>query len=130
MSFAQAGDRRLLSVEYGGGATSVMEIVAPSVHANHALHLPLDRDGQSITRSSADRQARGAALLARGLRDPVAILRDTGGDGLPIFRTAPDDADDENTLATALFRVRATGVEWEVRAQGSDAVVHHGEVLA
>lgn len=126
MSFAQAGDHRLISVEYGGGATSVVEIDTPSVHANHALHMPLVPEGQSVTRSSADRQARGAALLARGLRDPVAILRDTGGDGLPIFRTAPDDADDENTLTTALFRVRATGVEWELRAQRSDELAHSG----
>jgi hypothetical protein len=129
MAFAQAGDARLLSVEYGGGAVSVVEVREPQVHANHALHLAPGPEGQSITRSSADRQARGTALLSEGARDPLAILRDTGGDGLPIFRTAPDDPDDENTMATAVFRMRATGVDWEVRAQGSMAVAHAGEVV-
>ncbi|WP_210879357.1 C45 family autoproteolytic acyltransferase/hydolase [Roseovarius autotrophicus] len=126
MGFAHAGDTRILSVEYGGGAVSVGEITEPKVHANHALHLPLGPEGQSITRSSADRQARGTALLAQGIRDPLAILRDTAGPGLPIFRTAPDDPDDENTLATTVFRMRATGVEWEVRAQNRAKVEHHG----
>jgi hypothetical protein len=130
MAFAQAGDARLLSVEYGGGAVSVVEVREPQVHANHARHLHLDPEGQSITRSSADRQARGTALLAQGILNPLAILRDTGGPGLPVYRTAPDDPDDENTMATAVFRVGATGVDWEVRAQGSMAVVQAGTVAS
>ena len=103
ITLAQAGDARLLSAEYGGGAASVVEIASPAVHANHALHLETGAAGQAITPSSADRQARGEVLLAAGRRDPLAILRDTGGAGLPIFRTAPDDPDDENTVATALI---------------------------
>ncbi|MAU52887.1 MAG: 6-aminopenicillanic acid acyl-transferase [Roseovarius sp.] len=130
MAFAQAGDARILSVEYGGGAGSIREITEPQVHANHALHLALGPEGQSVTRSSADRQARGTARLAEGVRDPLAILRDGKGPGLPVFRTAPDDPDDENTLATALFRVRGGGVDWEVRAQGCLAVAYGGRVEA
>lgn len=128
MAFAQAGDARILSVEYGGGAVSVREIVEPQVHANHALHLALGPEGQSVTRSSSDRQARGTARLAEGVRDPLAILRDGTGPGLPVFRTAPDDPDDENTLATALFRVHGGRLDWEVRAQGSMEVEHAGSV--
>lgn len=114
MSLAQTGDPRLLSVEYGAGACSVRQINAPSVHANHALHLGTP---QMITQSSADRQSRGEALLAQGLRDPLTILRDHHGDGLPIFRTAPDDPDDENTLATAVFRLSAQAVQLDVLDQ-------------
>lgn len=128
MAFAQAGARRILSVEYGGSAVSVVEVRVPQVHANHALHLALRPEGQSVTRSSADRQARGTALLAEGVRDPRAILRNTGGAGLPIFRTAPDDPDDENTLATAIFRVGADAVTWQVHPQGSAEMIHEGRV--
>jgi hypothetical protein len=129
MAFALAGDPRLLSVEYGGGAVSVQEVRGAQVHANHALHLHLGPEGQSITRSSADRQARGTDLLTQDIRDPIAILRDSGGPGLPVFRTAPDDPDDENTLATAVFRIHGAGVDWEVRAQGSTEMVHAGKVV-
>lgn len=114
MSFAQVGDPRMLSVEYGNGAVSVQEIQDPSTHANHALHLGA---AQRITQSSANRQARGDAFLAQGQRDPRAILRDTGGAGLPIFRTHPDDPDDENTLATAMCHLSAQGVRLTVLDQ-------------
>lgn len=128
MAFAQAGDRRILSVEYGGGAVSLVEIAQAQVHANHALHLAPGPEGQSITRSSSDRQTRGTDLLTQDIRDPLAILRDTGGAGLPVFRTAPDDPDDENTLATAVFRIHGAGVDWEVHAPGRTELVHAGKV--
>lgn len=103
-------DRRILSVEFGGGETSIVEVAAPALHANHALHHP---GAQIVTQSSRDRQARGDALLAEG-REPLAILRDTSGPGLPIRRDAPDDPDHENTLATALFTVEDRGIEWRI----------------
>lgn len=128
MALAQAGDARLLSVEYGAGACSVRQVAAPGVHANHALHLPMGSAGQSVTRSSADRQAHGEALLAQGQTDPVVILRDAGAGALPIFRTAPDDPDNETTLATVVFRLQPSGVDWAVRDQGSDRVAHSGHL--
>lgn len=126
MTLAQAGDTRLVSVEFGGGTCSQMRIKAPALHANHALHLQPGPDGQTITRSSGDRQAHGTALLAAGHCGPVAILRSTDGPGLPIHRTAPDDPDCENTLATAVFRVGKTGVEWNIFDQNSDTAVLAG----
>jgi hypothetical protein len=127
MAFACAGAARILSVEYGAGSASVQEITAPALHANHALHLPAGLAAQVITRSSADRQARGTALLAAGAA-PLAILRDRGGPGLPIHRSAPDDPDEENTLATALFQVAPGGVTWAVHDQHSERPVHHGHI--
>jgi hypothetical protein len=106
-------DRRILSVEFGGGETSVSEVTAPALHANHALRHRGGLAAQIVTRSSADRQARGDSLVAKRI-EPLAILRDTSGPGLPIHRTAPDDPDDENTLATALFRVEDLRVEWRI----------------
>ncbi|MGC9369267.1 MAG: C45 family autoproteolytic acyltransferase/hydrolase [Paracoccaceae bacterium] len=126
MTLAQAGDGRLVSVEFGGGACSEKILDRPALHANHALHLRRGTDGQSITRSSADRQAHGAQLVSDGAADPLAILRDKGGPGLPIHRTAPDDPDCENTLATAVFRVEETGVDWTIYDQNSKTSVFEG----
>jgi hypothetical protein len=97
-----------MSVEYGAGQTSLRRITEPACHANHALHLNMP---QSVTDSSRDRQAKGLAGLGRG---PRAVLRDAQGPGLPIFRTAPDDPDDENTLATAVMRFMPDHVTLEV----------------
>ncbi len=106
-------DRRILSIEFGGGHWSCRPVDAPSVHANHALHLPRAVSTQIVTQSSRDRQSRGEVLL--GLHcDALAILRDRGGAGLPIRRDAGDDPDEENTLGTALFRLTDRGLRWSV----------------
>ncbi|HRO11563.1 carcinine hydrolase/isopenicillin-N N-acyltransferase family protein, partial [Amaricoccus sp.] len=118
-------DRRILSVEFGGGETSIIEVTAPALHANHALHHRGGLAAQIVTRSSGDRQARGDALVATG-REPFAILRDTGGPGLPIRRDAPDDPDHENTLATALFRVEDRGVEWRIHDDADGPAAYAG----
>jgi hypothetical protein len=54
----------------------------------------------------------GAGLLdeARAL----SILRNSADAELPIYRRAADDPDEENTLATAVFRIGANSVEWRV----------------
>lgn len=115
-------DRRILSVEFGGGETSVVEVTAPALHANHALR---HAGAQIVTQSSGDRQARGDALVAEG-REPLAILRDTCGPGLPIRRDAPDDPDHENTLATALFTVEDRGIEWRIHDDAHGPAAYAG----
>lgn len=125
-ALSHVADRRIVSVEFGRGEVSVRDIDAPSLHANHALHLSSGRAEQIVTASSRDRQARGEALLGAGLDDPLAILRDTAGPGLPIRRDAADDPDEENTLATALFRVTQDGIEWSIYDQGSDPATYAG----
>lgn len=118
-ALSSTSDRRILSVEFGGGTVSVREITAPSAHANHALHHP---GAQIVTDSSRDRQIRADALVAE-TRDPLEILRDSGGAGLPIRRDEADDPDDENTLATAILRITASGIDWRIhdRATGEAA---------
>lgn len=119
-------DRRILSVEYGAGEVSVRAIAAPAVHANHALHHAYGLGHQIVTRSSGDRQARGDALIAAGTTDPLAILRDEGGPGLPIRRDAGDDPDDENTLATAVLHVGNTGIDWSIHDRKTGDPAYRG----
>jgi hypothetical protein len=124
-TLAQAGEGDIHSVEFGGGAFSHKKIAIPSAHANHALHLALPRD-QSITRSSADSQARAQALLENGTSDALSILRDIGGEGLPIHRTRFDDPDHENTVASALISVNKDGVTWKFYGQSSSEPLYSG----
>jgi hypothetical protein len=53
-------------------------------------------------------------VLAEGGRDPLALLRDRADAALPIHRAQPDDPDDENTLATAVFEIAPDRVAWRV----------------
>lgn len=101
-AMAQAGDHRLFSVEFTGAAVSVVELTAPSAHANHLIHPGMADLAQQITRSSADRQSRAEALLGR---PPLAILQDAAPGGLPIFRTDPADPDGENTVVSLLAQL-------------------------
>lgn len=113
LTLGQIGDPRLLGVEFTTDAVSVRELTAPSLHANHLVHPDLAAASQVVTASSADRQRRGDALVAAGT-DPLTILRDAQGPGLPIRRDDPADPDDENTLATVVFILSGSRLEWQV----------------
>lgn len=121
-----AGAVRVYSVEATAQRASVVEIGAPSGHANHLIHAGCDRsdsEAQIVTDSSRDRQARLADLLPALGAQPdgaafVRTLQDRGGDGLPIFRDDPHDPDDENTLATACMQIAPDGVSLEVWQEG------------
>jgi hypothetical protein len=125
MTLAQAGNAQLLSIEYGGGAISVVPVTARSGHANHALHLPAD--GQIVTRSSGDRQAQVERLLLDARISDIDILRDTSGSGLPIRRDSPDDPDQENTLATCVFIVSKTAVEWRIYGEKEERAAYRSK---
>lgn len=115
-------DPRILSVEFGGGEVSVVEITQPALHANHALHLPRGLTGQIVTQSSDDRQRRGDHLVRQGIA-PLTILRDCEAPGLPIRRDAHDDPDEENTLGTAILSLSQGGLNWSIhdRSDGEPA---------
>lgn len=115
LSLGQTGCRDILSVSFGGGAVHVVAHGVAAAHANHALVGDGPLGHQEITDSSRDRQVRAEDLLRQG-RDPLAILRDTDGPGLPICRQAPDDPDAENTLAQFIARIGPEAVDWQVFA--------------
>ncbi|WP_298936819.1 C45 family peptidase [uncultured Ruegeria sp.] len=125
MTLAQAGNPQLLSVEFGGGEVSVTQISSRSGHTNHALHLA--SEGQITTLSSTDRQAKIAQLAPQDHVADLDILRDASGPGLPIRRDAPDDPDHENTLATCLFTVSKSGVDWRIFGEREDKAVYQSE---
>ncbi|CAG9234535.1 Acyl-CoA:6-aminopenicillanic acid acyl transferase [Paraburkholderia tropica] len=123
-----AGAVRVFSVEATAQRASVVEVSAPSGHANHLIHAGCEHEAQIVTDSSRDRQARLAdllpALVAKSGAHPqdeafVQTLHDRAGSGLPIFRDDPHDPDDENTLATACMRIDARGVTLDVWQDGA-----------
>jgi hypothetical protein len=119
LTLAQAGDERLLSVEFTAQALSVDCVATARVHSNHLIHADTGRMSQIVTGSSGERQRRGEVLLGETFEpDPLGraagILWDATDPELPIYRTDPADSDIENTLATAVFRVGADKVEWSV----------------
>jgi predicted choloylglycine hydrolase len=124
LTLAQAGDARLLGIEFTARACSVREITAPAAHANHLVHPATVGERQIVTASSASRQRRAVDLLAAGA-DPLAILRDTGGPGLPIRRDDPCDPDAENTLATAVFTLERERLDWNVYDTPDDPARFH-----
>jgi len=125
-SLGQAGSGRLVSFEGASEGASVVEVVRPFGHSNHLVHPALQHIDQRITGSSGSRQHCVDGLVA-GIGGQVdagqalAILRDTSGGELPVYRCAPDDPDDENTLATALFLIGAKAVEWAVYTEADTA---------
>lgn len=120
LSLAQAGDPRLVSVEFTHEACSVVEADRPLCHANHLVHAATAGEAQIVTGSSRARQERGEELLARAHDDlvPLTLLRDRDNAALPIYREQPDDPDDENTLATAVFEIAPDRVAWRVYDRG------------
>jgi hypothetical protein len=125
LSIAQVGARDIWSVSFGGGEVHVHEHARPALHSNHAQVSGRVMSRQTITASSRDRLRRGLELLEQGA-DPMAILLDTHGPGLPIFRTDADDPDDENTLAQFQARLLATGIDWQVFNPGQPLPAHEG----
>ncbi|MBD9679665.1 acyl-CoA--6-aminopenicillanic acid acyl-transferase [Pseudomonas sp. PDM18] len=121
-TLGQVGSGHLLSVEACSSDVVVRKVRRLGGHANHLLDAGLAAAGQRITGSSGSRQHRVDGLLGdgAGLLDEsraLAILRDVAGPELPIYRRAEDDPDEENTLATAVFRIGANSVEWRVYCQ-------------
>lgn len=130
-SLGQAGDRRLLSVEAPARGFSVMEVNGPRAHANHLLHDRFTDTPRVIDPSSRSRQTRAEALIASGAidgSDPLSVLADVGI-GLPIRRREKDAGDSAFTLATAVFRISETGVDYEVFDDLLHPPTYRGEVV-
>ena len=121
-TFGQAGSSRVVSVEASAEGSHVSEIQRPGGHSNHLIAPSLSRLQQRITASSGARQQCVDQRLEPlpGNLDvgvSLSILRDTSDEHLPVYRTAADDPDDENTLATAVFLISAQAVKWRIYTQ-------------
>jgi hypothetical protein len=123
-TIAQFGFDDLLSIEHGGGNCHVTEIKRPTGHANHVSTVICDE--QLITKSSSDRLARIDDLLLNKSENPLDILRDKSGDGLPIWRRDADDPDDENTIASVIFKIGSEQLSWEIYSGSSRELLHSG----
>ncbi|EMM1611511.1 acyl-CoA--6-aminopenicillanic acid acyl-transferase [Raoultella ornithinolytica] len=133
-TLGQSGDSRLFSIEATGAGHSVRLLDGTFGHANHLIHESLRDVQQVITDSSASRQARlidelttSSQLDATGA---LAILSDQQVAALPIYRLSPQDPDEENTLATALFVLNARQVEWRIFTQDRQQAILQGAVNA
>ena len=112
-SLALSGDSRLIDVEFGGGKIGISEIKKPSLHANHAIYYPLSNEKQITTTSSHDRQKRFSAIsMSSNKITPIEVLRGTKGESLPSLRTCKHDPDNENTMASAIFKINSDSVEY------------------
>jgi hypothetical protein len=116
LSLAQAGDARLVSLEFTHAGCSALTVAEPQCHANHLVHPATGGEAQIVTDSSRSRQERGEEIIraAAGGRDPLALLWDRARAALPVYRTQPDDPDNENTLATAVIEIATDKVAWRV----------------
>ncbi|MBO1324282.1 C45 family peptidase [Acetobacter sp. TBRC 12305] len=118
LTLARPGEAHIFSIEITHGRLSALPVVRPGAHANHLVHDAMRSAAQKITPSSHARQERADALLAActyyDANGALAILRDTHDKVLPIFRTQPDDPDNENTLASAVFTLGAERVDCAV----------------
>ncbi|PXH97790.1 C45 family autoproteolytic acyltransferase/hydrolase [Klebsiella quasipneumoniae] len=131
-TLGQMGDSRLFSVEATGSGSSVLELSATGGHANHLIHPQLAAIEQIVTGSSGSRQRRlDAWLVTNPPLDGVtakAMLSDQQDPLLPIYRLSPDDPDEENTLATAIFTLSATRVVWQVFTLDRENAVLQGSL--
>ncbi len=131
-TLGQLGDGRLFSVEATGSGCAVRQLDATFGHANHLIHSELADAEQVITASSASRQARLQHWLPNQTQLDAAaaltMLSDRHHATLPIYRLAPDDPDEENTLATALFVLGEQQVRWEIFTRDRASAVLRGSM--
>ncbi len=133
MTLAQRGDPRVISVEFTHSRCSVVTIEQPRCHANHLVHKAMTDQLQVVTASSLSRQRRGDQIINAAPSvnlDPLTVLWDRSAPALPIYRAQSDDPDGENTLATAVFDIGETVLEWRVydRASGTPRFTMSGDL--
>jgi Acyl-coenzyme A:6-aminopenicillanic acid acyl-transferase len=104
------------AVEAPASGCEIILVETPRAHANHLVFDRFRDSDQEIAASSRDRQSRADRLLADDAvdPDPLAILGDSDGDGLPICRKRYGGPDSGYTLATAIFEIAADTVDWRI----------------
>ena len=119
----------LLGVEAPASRCAVRRVTAPVAHANHIVFDECADIDQEIAPSSAARQRRAERLIAAGAldgRDPLVVLGDDDGEGLPICRKRRGGRDPGYTLASAVFELARDEVGWRVHGHPGDRPEHEG----
>lgn len=131
-NLGQCRDPRLLSVEAPASGCAVDVISGrPRAHTNHLIAEKFARMGQELAASSLDRLRRAEEMIASGAlsgRDPMVVLRDAGGGGLPIYRKGARADDPGFTLASTVFEIEDDGVAWRVHTDSPHRAEHAGRV--
>lgn len=135
-TLGQCADKRIVSVEATGTGYSVLELSQPYGHANHLISSAMAGVAQVITGSSESRQNRLNRWLAERDIDSLSpqqaldILNDQTDMALPVLRRDPHDPDEENTLATAIFVLAASGVSWQIFTDNRATPALNGNLAA
>jgi hypothetical protein len=131
-SLGICGERKLLSVEAPASGCAVEEVrQRPRAHTNHLICDQFSDMAQESTQSSRDRLRRAEALIgqdALAAGDPLVMLRDSGGEGMPICRRGQHPGDPGYTLASVVLRVGASAVDWRVYTDSAEEAEQHGRV--
>lgn len=126
------GDPTLYSVEAPASRCVIKEVTRlPQVHTNHLLCEQFAGLDQELTQSSSDRLRRARAIIDEGALaqgDPLTILQDAGGDGMPIFRKGHYPEDPGYTLASAIFKIGTANIDWRVYTDSVSRSEHAGRI--
>lgn len=112
-NLGSAAEGQLISVEAPASGCAARPVTAPRAHANHLIFSEFAELPQTVSPSTAARQARAEALLPAA-DDPLAILFDRADEALPVLCRGEAASNRSYTFATALFRLTPTGVSLEV----------------
>ncbi len=131
-NLGMCGERMLLSVEAPASGCAVEEASErPRAHTNHLIYDQFTDIEQELAESSRDRLQRAQALISEGALaqgDPLVILQDQVGEGMPIYRKGQNPEDSGYTLATVVFEIGVAGVDWRVYTDSIREVEHRGRV--
>lgn len=126
------GEPRLFSVEAPASGCLVEEISKrPRAHTNHLVYGRFADLNQELATSSRDRLRRAEALIEEGglvERDPMVILQDSAGEGMPIYRKGIYSGDPGYTLATVIFEIGADSIDWRIYTDSATEAEHRGSV--
>jgi len=112
-NLGSAAEGRLISIEAPASGRVARPVTAPRAHANHLILSEFAELPQTRSPSTTARQARAEALLSAS-DDPLDILFDRADEDLPVLCRGEAASGQSYTLATALFRLTAAGVDLEV----------------
>ncbi len=131
-SLGICGDPKLYSVEAPASGCVIKAVSDQSwAHTNHLICDQFANLEQELATSSRDRLQRAQGLIegnAPAARNPLAILQDSGGGGMPIFRKGQVPEDPGYTLATAIFEIGSAGVDWRIFTDSTSEAEHAGRV--